>query len=188
MLISKKKRLVFLHIPKTAGSSVSEILRRDYKAVEGKSHDNRMPKKYHHYFIFSIVRNPFRRVYSHFWTARPLPDAHKTANLGYSFTEYLDQLEANYQTRLESKFRGSQWTFLSGCRRFPDMVLRFEQLEEELERLPFDLNLSGAWKRKGEYTREDFKLAMSDKSTVNRCRTLAGEDFERFDYPVDPVW
>ena len=77
MLISKKYRFVFIHIPKTAGTSIHYLLEKiDRDAITPFPLKTHSPARYvcsyltqhgeepGEYYFFSFVRNPFERLHS----------------------------------------------------------------------------------------------------------------------------
>lgn len=62
MNISHKYKTCYIHIPKTGGSTMEYILFERDLSSEHCAIDHY--KKYYHYFIFSIVRNPYTRIIS----------------------------------------------------------------------------------------------------------------------------
>jgi hypothetical protein len=71
MNISDKYRCIFIHIPKTAGTSIKELL-----GMPGSGHPpwqffyNNFPDKWHSYVKFTVVRNPWERTVSSYTYAR----------------------------------------------------------------------------------------------------------------------
>jgi len=93
MVVCDKKRCIFIHIPKTAGTSIEQYLQdkgkneitfrgvhknrsmHHYTALELKKF---VPIIFNHYYKFSIIRNPYDRLLSeYYWT--PVP------NLGFKY-------------------------------------------------------------------------------------------------------
>ena len=75
MLISKKKKFIFVHVQKTAGTSLQKVLRsnvpdtklwlgRHGRAVDGVAAIGR--ERWERYFSFGFVRNPWDRLVSHY--------------------------------------------------------------------------------------------------------------------------
>lgn len=63
LLINHSKSWAFVHIPKTGGTTITNILREDKNVEFVTSHDSLrlIPKNY---YIFTFVRNPFTRLAS----------------------------------------------------------------------------------------------------------------------------
>ncbi len=70
MMISKEKKCIFIHIPKTAGTSIEKMIQGE-KYIKGWSSHQKINEykdddKFHEYFKFSFVRNPYERILSVF--------------------------------------------------------------------------------------------------------------------------
>ena len=70
MMISKDKKCIFIHIPKTAGTSIEKMIQGE-KYIKGWSSHQKINEykdddKFHEYFKFSFVRNPYERILSVF--------------------------------------------------------------------------------------------------------------------------
>lgn len=65
MIYSNKYEYIYISIPKTASSAMSNLLIEQY---DGRyycdRHDNEIPKKFNDYFKFTIIRHPFFRALS----------------------------------------------------------------------------------------------------------------------------
>ncbi len=77
MFICKKRKFIFVHIPKTAGSSIHMHFKESYN-LKGGELDDPLPHLHHkkikdilnenadykNYFKFCVIRNPFARLFS----------------------------------------------------------------------------------------------------------------------------
>ncbi len=159
MLLSESKRFLFVHVQKTAGTSITELLapyalappasrwnkiasdlglRRDWRRYYFRRHAplaraERVlpPELFHSLFKFAFVRNPWDRLVS--WYAYILEDQehhrHHRVRRLPDFAAYL-RIEAG-------KRRRSQWWMLknSAGRLGVDFVGRFENLERDIAEL-----------------------------------------------------
>lgn len=113
MPISFTHKVIFLHIPKTGGTSIEALLeiksspenlfwqgyRADVLAPQHLTYAELKakikPEIFNEYFKFAFVRNPWERLVStYFWNNR----GHKTFE---SFVHFLDKLFTEYHTDLE---------------------------------------------------------------------------------------
>ena len=70
-MVSHKHKFVFLHIPKCAGTSIGEKLNSHFDELWTYSgfkihHDDLTEDILKNYFVFTIVRNPWDRLYSQY--------------------------------------------------------------------------------------------------------------------------
>jgi chondroitin 4-sulfotransferase 11 len=100
MVINSKYKLVFLHIPKTGGSSIVSVI----KTME---HSFKVGRTRHHvvptaipddYFVFSIVRNPWDRILSYYLFRHAEPRTRKRKGIHpderkINFSEWLHRID-----------------------------------------------------------------------------------------------
>ena len=60
--INHEKRYIFIHIPRTGGTTVEKIFFNRLRQSEHLTIDSY--KNYNNYFIFTFVRNPYLRIIS----------------------------------------------------------------------------------------------------------------------------
>ncbi|KKN58683.1 hypothetical protein LCGC14_0549750 [marine sediment metagenome] len=168
MLISKKYRFVFIHIPKTAGTSIHDLLSRiDEDAITPSPLKTHSPARYvcsyltqqgeepGEYYFFSFVRNPFERLHSlyHFIQVR-WPEKLE----GKDFNAWLFSNEEIYEGRQtfpgESAIPNTQkpqldWLTSTPCKSnqfplpkiIPKFIGRYENLKEDLEHVFSELKI-----------------------------------------------
>ncbi len=64
MIVDHDKKFVFIHIPKTGGTSVSTFLGFDQRPANPHRVEPETPKRYSNYLRFCFVRNPWARLFS----------------------------------------------------------------------------------------------------------------------------
>ena len=105
MVVCHMRKIIFIHIPKTAGSSIEHLLRDegryelDFIGVRnGRSTHHYMGIElkmilkdlYPKYYKFSFVRNPYDRLISEYFWCRIKDVGHK---FNKTFDEFLDYVE-----------------------------------------------------------------------------------------------
>ena len=107
-MISHKHKIIFIHIPKCAGTTINEILGLTASFENSEGTNGHGDMNYHApllkkgYFCFSFVRNPFKRVcslYHFFHTGKCMrwKQNKKTHELikKLSFKEFITKLNEN---------------------------------------------------------------------------------------------
>lgn len=88
LLINHYSKWAFVHIPKTGGTSLTNILLKDKNTEQVSVHDSlRMLDADSSYYIFTIVRNPFTRICSAF------EDEYRKGNTKHDFSFYLKNID-----------------------------------------------------------------------------------------------
>jgi chondroitin 4-sulfotransferase 11 len=147
-MINNKHKYIFIHIPKTGGTSIESALNIKQ---EHKSHEyyKKELKQYTDFFVFTIVRNPFDRSVSDYkWTTNtkyPYPAKElKEMFMNKSFKYFL-KTYYNLQYKDVKSFRDFNWFkdhHLTHCRGQLDLlnpvseidyIIRFENLQEDFD-------------------------------------------------------
>jgi chondroitin 4-sulfotransferase 11 len=187
--------LVFIHIPKNAGTSVTEALgleapgHRGWWAYRGE--------RWRSHLRFCVVRNPFDRLVSawayarmprsHYHAARgpsahgPHPDYHTLRSMSFA-----DTVQRMHETRDPFAHPGwlPQYLWVTDEQRQlrVDRVLRFEQLEPSLRALAAERGLAlGAPPRLNPSPRDDWRRHY-DARTLERAADLYRGDLALFGY------
>ena len=188
MHILYDRKIVFIHIPKTAGTSIASALGREMDGSFSLSHFTPSEaKKYifqdgwERFYSFSVVRNPWERYIS-------LYHYHKSglyaANVGinhshrmataFSFDEWMT---FNIATRLRSNWFGvpqeNWWQGVTEVFPIEKPSVLQERLENRLDRtiqLP-KLNMRTVGAEKARFTNETAKFVSNiDSKTIERWR------------------
>ena len=143
MLLSHSHKFMFIHIPKTAGSSITTALvpyiimpnEGPSKYSYGGPHDGYQRKpllidKYKNYYKFAVVRNPFDRLMGGwFFNKKYFP--HKNIRYG-SFSNFIVRRSRNWQQH--------RWI----CRKNKvdvDFVARFENIDADFKKICDDVGI-----------------------------------------------
>lgn len=179
--------LLFVHIPKTGGTSVKIALREN--GIADNWIRQTPPEKYlwgHDPFYslqkdnnldgafkFSVVRNPYEWIYSFYRFIMQI-NLHNYK----SFENFIDLLESSQNKHMSRNRQGQRYYLkdLQGNVSL-DKIYKFENLGE----LEKDLNISLPFINKGQYHPEDFFNDYKPKN-IDRIRKIFEEDFSILGY------
>ena len=90
LVINKTKGWSFIHIPKTGGTSISNILLKEENSDFKTGHDSvRILEDFKYKYIFTFVRNPFTRIQSAYYHGL------RKEEHNYSFEDFLKKSNVN---------------------------------------------------------------------------------------------
>jgi len=127
---SDNPKVVFVAIPKTGTRSVTEYIRTYLAAKRFKgtsTHTVKIPRALSHHYSFTVVRNPFDRLVSYWWSTCMRPQGFQL-----SFEQFLKREHPSLQSRTQSYF---QYPYIVENKL--DKIIRYETLNEEFQQLPF---------------------------------------------------
>lgn len=208
-MIKTDKKLLFVHIPKTGGTSVriafkhNNINLKDYIVPDGPRRPEHDPlfilERYNdisQYHTFSIIRNPFTRVFSHYTHFIRIDQIDKNGNKLTSFEQFLDYVRRKRQfiynhldpiSIANSVNSGpyivyTQSFFLYNCKGKMgiDKLYRYENLSE-IEQ-DFDIKLPK--ENEGRYSKEDYYESYN-QTNIDLVRHIYLEDFINLGYSTD---
>ena len=149
-MIDFKQKFIFVHVTKTGGTSVE-------KALGGKLHDHRVCRKYqseygvdifNHFSSFSIVRNPWDKIVSHYIYLR----LHKKSNevkdpakdiasivKDLTFNEWVEKIGRGEKV---AAFPLKHFDYLKvDGKMVIENIIRFENLEKDFNRICSKLDI-----------------------------------------------
>jgi hypothetical protein len=214
MLISHSHRFIFVHISKTAGTSLKRALapycnqpprvgfrkilshlpvRENPYKVAFRPHTTarwaRMklsPRVFDDYCCFSVVRNPFDRAVSNFHFVQQRPGHHTHAHVkNLTFGEYLDFLARRRWSHDPTQFAR---LVDGGDNLLCDPILRFENLETEFPILWRRLGLEGEPQlpKRNASVHAHYLEYYDDRATRDKLVDLFRADFDAFGYATVP--
>jgi len=200
MPISHKYKVIFVHIPKTAGTSVERFLEipgvseehlRSHKIskINGVMYapqhltanllinHNFVKKYWNNYFKFSIVRHPYTRALSeYFWRK-----GKTRKNLKFNSNEFDNFL--NSLKRMNKDHDLSQYDYLyNDGKLLVDYVGKYENLKLTVNTLCKRINISKEFPITQKSSNKDSYLNLLTKEHKNKIIELYNKDFEFFNY------
>tara|TARA_B100001778_G_C18447917_1_gene565347 strand:- start:60 stop:650 length:591 start_codon:yes stop_codon:yes gene_type:complete len=194
--MNSKKNLVFLHIPKCAGTSMysSHLMRQCEKIIHPIPTKGAIStikeKRLEKHFKFAFTRNPWDRfvsLYFYFYKMNPNHFAYKfdeptvkKVKQYKTFKDFCINFE-NLNHRKFHFFKQSKWTHSEGkC--FVDFIGKYENLQEDWSTLEKKLKIEPyklPHKNKSSHT--DYRNYY-DKETFDVVAKIYKEDIENFNY------
>jgi hypothetical protein len=186
MIINQKDydSLLFVHIPKTAGSSISKILDENnldnWKREWPRHHD---PYSYlkeanlidERVFSFAVVRNPYTRTYSCY------KQYNKTNQTDISFAQYLDNIKQGKISTISPLLHIPQSFYIMDQDNLQvERLYKFENLKELEDELGLELGFYNV----GNYVVESYIEDYTDKE-INMVQDFYSSDFINFGYSKD---
>jgi hypothetical protein len=186
MIIKDKEysAVLFVHIPKTAGSSISKILNEknldNWKREWPRHHD---PYSYlkeanlidDSVFSFAVVRNPYTRTYSCY------KQYNKTNQTNISFSEYLNNIKQGKISPISPLLHIPQSFYVIDQDIIQvDRIYKFENLKELEEELEWTLGFYNV----GNYVVESYIEDYTDDA-IEIVQDFYSSDFINFAYSKD---
>lgn len=196
MVVCYNKKCIFIHIPKTAGTSVEQFLKDNgkneieylgvqnnrsmhhYTALELKKLE---PRIFDIYYKFSIVRNPYDRLLSEYYWC-PIPDVgFKYGKTKVEFLNYVSKVVKGkrYFENIYNDHFIPQYMFLYNNKLLVDQLFKYEDLEWVIDYLKKKLNIERNFP-----SLNKFKITKSEwnENQKNRIYKLYKNDFILFNY------
>ena len=186
MIINQKEydSILFVHIPKTAGSSISKILNEknldNWKREWPRHHDpysylkeaNLVDEKV---FSFAVVRNPYTRTYSCY------KQFNKANQTNISFAEYLDNIKQGKISPISPLLHLPQSFYIMDQNNLQvERLYKFENLKELEDELGWTLGFYNV----GNYMVESYIEDYTDEA-IEMTENFYSSDFANFGYSKD---
>ena len=151
MIVNHEHKFVFLHIPKTGGTSIATALSsRDRAQKVGRTKHHVVPELMPEgYFVFTFVRNPWDRMLSYYLFR------HSEPRTGHRKTIHPDERRIGFSDWLKRLDEFSAWENINPAFHIavspqrntvgdlPDFTGRFESMQADLEKVCTRLGIDG---------------------------------------------
>jgi len=187
-MISHRKKFIFIHIPKTGGTSIARLLFNHCEMITKHQFAADMMDEARpgiDYFSFAVVRNPWDREVSRYFYQRRKPDheLYKEAN-GLSFKQWLKNRHCD---KYFMSFYGApmlDWISDDRGNVLIDYIARFEKLDEEWNIVRDKLGIGEALNRLNT-SQHDHYSAYYDDETNDMIEKVYKKDIDYFKYSFD---
>lgn len=197
MVVCHMRKIIFIHIPKTAGSSIEHLLRDegryelDFIGVRnGRSTHHYMGIElkmilkdlYPKYYKFSFVRNPYDRLISEYFWCRIKDVGHK---FNKTFDEFLDYVEDVIKNKkffkpIENDHFIPQYSFLFfNNKLLVNNIFKYEDIETVAPLIKKRLKIKTQLQHLNKSVKNEITLTQEQK---DRIYNLYKIDFETFNY------
>jgi len=197
MVVCHSRKIIFIHIPKTAGSSIEHLLRDegryelDFIGVRnGRSTHHYMGIElklilkdlYPKYYKFSFVRNPYDRLVSEYFWCRINNVGHK---FNKTFDEFLDYVEDVVKNKkffkpIENDHFIPQYSFLFfNNKLLVNNIFKYEDLETVGPLIKKRLKIKTTLQHLNKSVKNEITLTQEQKDRVYNLYKI---DFETFNY------
>ena len=208
MLISKSKNFLFIHIPKTAGTSITEVLssysipknknlvrkfssylpiKEDFDKAYFRAHPKAISiykkigkKEFDKFFKFAVVRNPYDHAvsYYHFLKKNPSSRRHSEAKK-WTFEDAVSYLERKNKIL---PINQTSWLVNERGEFIVDKILFFENIATEIEKLFNFLKVDTSTIPHSNSTKRDMFNTYYNEELKSRVKSLYARDFDHFGY------
>lgn len=199
MIICPNFKIVFIAVPKTGTRSIYRVLQDHYSGRRIQDHLQIVPEQYKNFFTFIVKRNPYDRACSTYWAmCRRNPSFDQYGWLANFKLKDLENTLENFlsvaKSRKNYKINHSIQQYKFHNRNRIDQILRFENLQEDFNKLPFiktpvelpRINITVDIKstpKKVRISRPHWKDIVDDKS-IKLINEIYAKDFKLLGYEM----
>ena len=194
---------VYIHIPKTAGNSVRQIVYRPYSVqlgghVAARTYRDASPELFAKYFVFATVRHPLARLRSAYyflsqggmheddrrWAAKNLSEFR-----GFSeFVHAMENVDVRERIMRYHHFIPQSWFICDeNGKSIVDFLARTEAFETDMREVCRRLHIEYSNKRANETVPRYPSGAQPDREIEERCYGLYRQDYEILGYGRSPM-
>lgn len=143
MIMSEDKKIVFIHIPRTGGTTIRQIFNQPLQGGQKTAIDchRELGVEWPSYYKFAVVRNPWDRLVSQymFFKVDPIGSLHRNLGPSESFPQFIKRKLGPIQGQL--RFYLDFWLGDGMGNLLPDRIVRFENFVPELTEVLNQFNI-----------------------------------------------
>lgn len=185
--INHAEEYIFIHNPKTAGTSIKSKLGLDISAASHLTPTELVHKKtWEKYFSFMVVRHPIDRfISSFFYHTNPDYKGNYLKKYPQLHNFSIEQYFYNMKTEPHAIIPQINYIIHNYSNRFPDQICRFERLAKDINIVFNKLNLKDKSLPYKNKSNKNFKDLNLDKDFVQELIDYYKADFIVLGYSMD---
>ena len=171
------KPFIFIHIPKTGGTSISHALRdHPHPIIHRHSSISDFQKRLDisEYYKFSCIRNPWDRIVSWYGFDQ------REALYRKSFKDFVSFIEREFKAERPGQFQ-SQLNFLKGKMEM-DFIMRYENIQDDFHKVCKEIGIEHKSLPKMNWSDRSHYRVYYDRQTRKIIEDLYREDIVHFEY------
>lgn len=203
MPLCSKYKLFFIHIPKTAGTSVELALDiQKSECLYSENRFNRILKINPQHFtysdlnsilnftdlkIFTIVRNPFDRIVSEFKYVQKMENANWLDYKSLDFDSFVDKilnLDSNIARDIFDNHLMTQYDYIKGAEDIVK-IFKYENLQEAFDWLNLITESTLDFKHERNSEKMHYSFYYKYKKTIDTVAEFYKKDLEYFNYSFE---
>lgn len=184
MNISHKYKLIFVHVPKTGGTSLAKALGINRNHLYAKQLKEKYKEYWDNYYTFSFARNPWDRMVSVFFYYRDGVEEHNKHvmnNIPQNFNDFIHEF---YDKKREwyNALYVQQYDWLSEKDEIlVDYVYRFEDFREETNKIFNKFKIKTKLPHIRKSVHENYRTYYNE-NTIKLVGEMFDKDVEYFNY------
>lgn len=199
MVFNDKIKVIFIHIPKTGGTSIENALnckeiKNGYGVINNKAihhyswkeYKNKYPKRFKNYYKFTIVRNPYDKILSDYYYLKHIAKLDIDNFQNITFDEYLNYCGEIVKNKLYNKTKyhdhflpQHKFIFNDNNNLMVNKILRFENFSHINKFIKIRFKKDLQWLNKNKYS-EKIILNQEQKDKIYE---IYEKDFTLLSYP-----
>ncbi len=201
MVICHNKRCIFIHIPKTAGTSIEQFLTEKGKnqlifhgVKDGRSMHHytafdikhNMPFVFQKYYKFSVIRNPYDRLLSEYYWTPIRGVGYKSGQTKADFITYVASVinnKAYYSNIYNDHFIPQHLFIHNGKKLLVDELFRYEDLDNTVNYLKQKLDIKNEFPNLNKSKNSSYIKTDWNEKQKDRIYNIYKKDFILFNYP-----
>jgi len=181
MFICDDSQFVYVSFTKSCSSSMYNLLQSNFKGLRTKRSWRKIPDQYVDYTSFCVVRNPYSRLVSWWWSIC------KVGGDRYGHIKELTDLGLtttleDFLTLWDTKNGLGQAFIVEDVNRM-DHIIKLENIEEEFNALPF-INNHISIPKVNVKNKPHWRELITPKA-AQKIETMYKRDFELFNYKIE---
>ena len=184
-MINHDHKCIFIHIPKTGGTSIAKALDITRNHKLGKELKKEYNSYWNDYTTFSVVRNPWDRMvslYFYYKKNNEIINLHIKNDIPSTFSNFIHEFNEK-RRRWYTTFYQHQanWVYDDEENLLVDYVCRFENLNKDVGEIFNKIGINKTLSHERKSVHEHYKTYYNEE-TIEIVRNLFEKDIILFDY------